>query len=99
MAISPDGMWMAYLDKVPGKMTPGIYFSQIDGSGKRLLMQLEHRMAFMPVFSPDGKWLAVSVMNTDLPDAPIIPTLIELSSCKVIPLSGLKGSEIQEWGK
>jgi hypothetical protein len=56
-------------------------------------------MAFGPVFSPDGKWLSVNVMNTDLPDAPITPTLIELSSCKVIPLSGLNGSEIQEWGK
>jgi len=99
LAISPDGLWMAYLDKVPGKMTPGIYFSRKDGSGKRLLMQLEHWMAFTPVFSPDGKWLAVSVMNTDLPDAPVTPTLIGLSSCKVIPLSGLKGSEIQEWGR
>jgi hypothetical protein len=99
MAISPDGMWMAYLDKVPGKMTPGIYVSRLDGLEKRLLMQLSHWMAFAPIFSPDGKWLAVNVMNTDLHDAPITPTLIELSSCKVVPLSGLKGSEIQEWGK
>jgi hypothetical protein len=99
VTISPDGLWMAYLNKVPGKMMPGVYLSRMDGSGKRLLMQLDHWMAFAPVFSPDGKWLAVSVMNTDLPDTPITPTLIELSSCKVIPMSGLKGSEIREWGK
>ena len=99
VALSPDGLWMAYLDKVPGRMAPGVYLARIDGSDKRLLMQLDHWMAFGPVFSPDGKWLAVNVMNTDLPDVPITPTLIEASSCKVIPLSGLKGSEIQEWGK
>jgi hypothetical protein len=99
IAISPDGLWMAYLDKVPGRMAPGVYLSRTDGSGKRLLMQLDHWVAFAPVFSPDGRWLTVNVMNTDLPDTPITPTLIELSSCKVIPLSGLKGSEIREWGK
>ena len=99
MAISSDGLWMAYLDKVPGKMTPGVYLARIDGSDKRLLMQLDHWVAFTPVFSPDGRWLAINVMDTDLPDTPIIPTLIEVSSCKIVPLSGLKGSEIQEWSK
>lgn len=99
MAISSDGLWMAYLDKVPGKMTPGVYLARIDGSDKRLLMQLDHWVAFTPVFSPDGRWLAINVMDTDLPDTPIIPTLIEVSSCKIVPLSSLKGSEIQEWSK
>lgn len=99
MAISSDGLWMAYLDKVPGKMTPGVYLARIDGSDKRLLMQLDHWVAFTPVFSPDGRWLAINVMDTDLPDTPIIPTLIEVSSCKIVPLSDLKGSEIQEWSK
>lgn len=98
-AVSPDGLWMAYLDKVPGRIMPGVYLSRMDGSDKRLLMQLDHWMAFGPVFSPDGKWLAINVMNTDLPDTPITPALIEWSSCKVIPLSGLKGSEMRGWGK
>ena len=95
-ALSPDGQWLAYLDEVPGKIIPGLFLSRLDGTDKRLLAQLEHWPVFSPVFSPDGKWLAVSMLNTDLPNAPVTPVLVNLGTCQVVPLPGLDG-EIKGW--
>ena len=41
VAISPDGQRVAYMDKVPGRMTPGIFVSRLDGTEQRLLVQLD----------------------------------------------------------
>ncbi|NMC47794.1 MAG: hypothetical protein GYA52_13285, partial [Chloroflexi bacterium] len=47
-------------------------------------------------WSPDGRWLAFSVLNTDqfTPTATI--GLLELETCRVIPLDSLDGV-IQSW--
>ena len=31
-ALSPDGQWLAYLEKVPGKSDPGLFLSRTDGT-------------------------------------------------------------------
>ncbi len=95
-AISSDGQWLVYLEHVIGKMTPGVYISRLDGSEKRLLVQLDHWAVFSPLFSPDGKWLIFNVLNTDLPNASVIPALINLETCEIVPLSDVNG-EIKGW--
>ncbi len=95
-AISPDGQWLVYLEHVVGKMSPGIYVSRLDGSEKRLLVQLDHWMIFPSLFSPDGNWLAINVMNTDFSNTPMTPALINLETCQIIPLPGVDG-EIKGW--
>ncbi len=62
-SLSPDGQWLACLDTIPGKIGGGLYLTQLGSSDKRLLMQLDYWPVAAPLFSPDGKWLAVSVMN------------------------------------
>ncbi len=96
IAISPDGQSMAYIAHVPGRIGPGLYISRLDGSDKRLLVQLDYWAVSSPFFSPDGHWLAISVMNTDQPDTPMTPALVNVETCQVVPLPALQG-EIHGW--
>lgn len=89
-AISPDGTTLAYLEQVPGAMTPGLYLKPLPDGEPRLLAQLEHWAVFNPLFSLDSRWLLFSIMNTDLPDTPVTPALVSLAdwpgSCPLYPL-------------
>jgi len=91
VALSSDGKWVAYVDRVVGKMAPGIYLSRLDGEQKRLLFQLDYWMAIPGIWSPDGKWLIVNVINTDsfLPDDSI--ALVNVETCQVVAMPWLKG--------
>ncbi|MBU2610727.1 MAG: hypothetical protein KJ606_07240, partial [Chloroflexi bacterium] len=97
VSISPDG-WIAYADKVPGRMAPGIFISRLDGSEKRLLVQLDYWMASNPLWTPDGKWLVFNVYQDDFLNPVTTPALVNLETCQVIPLTSLEGT-IQSWVK
>ena len=79
-------------------MTPGIFISRLDGSDRRLLVQLDTWSVAKPRWRPDGHWLAFSVMDTDLFTTPITPGLVNIETCQVIPLKRLDG-EIEGWLK
>ena len=98
VSISPDGQWIAFVDKVLGRMTPGIFISRLDGSDRRLLVQLDTWSVAKPRWSPDGHWLAFSVMDTDLFSTPLTPGLVNLGTCQGFPLKGVNG-EIEGWLK
>jgi Tol biopolymer transport system component len=98
VSISPDGAWIAYADQVIGKMYPGIYISRLDGSQKKLLMQLEGWATMASAWSADGKWLTVNVINTEQFQPTTIPALVNVNTCQVVPLTNLNG-EIVEWVK
>jgi Tol biopolymer transport system component len=96
-AISPDGEWLAYSEKPFGERGQAVYVSRLDGSEQRLVAQLEHWVAFAPTWSPDGKWLMISIFDTDSyesHDAQL--ALVSPWTCEVIPLAGLSG-EIRSW--
>lgn len=97
-AISPDGQWLAYLEQVPGRRTPGIYLARLDGSETRLLVQLDDWTATVALFSPDSKWLAINLRNPEIPNATITPALVNVDTCQVVPLPNLNG-EIRGWVK
>jgi hypothetical protein len=97
-SLSPDGQWVAYADKVLGKMADGIYVTRLDGSERRLLVQLDHRWPGIPHWSPDGKWLAFGVSQDDFLNPAMLPTLVNVETCQVVSLTSLKG-EIQGWVK
>lgn len=90
VSVSPQG-WIAFIDDALGWMAPGLYLAKLDGSEKRLLVQLDDRYVADPFFSPDGKWLAFSVTNSDLPKTPFIPALINIETCQVVPLPAFRG--------
>jgi Tol biopolymer transport system component len=77
-------------------MSPGLYISRVDGSDRRLVAQLDYWGIGNPVWSPDGKWLAVSVVDTDRFVSPSVSALINLESCQVFPLTGIEGT-VMDW--
>lgn len=96
-ALSADGQWLAYLDNVPGRMSPGLFLSRLDGTDKRLLVQLDHWPVLVPAFSPDGQWLAFSTLNVDIPNPmQATPILLNIQTCQAIPLPGFEG-EVWQW--
>ncbi len=94
--LSPDGQWIAYFDKVIGKMAPGIYLVRLDGSERRLLVQLDYHWMSNLRWSPDGKWLVFGVSQDDFLHPAMIPTLVNLDSCQVVPMPWLK-DELRFW--
>jgi Tol biopolymer transport system component len=76
-----------------------VYVARLDGSDRRLMAQLDAQpfFAYSPFWSPDGKWLAVSIQDANAfqPGDPSI-ALIQTDTCEVVPLLGLRG-EIRSW--
>jgi WD40 repeat protein len=95
-SISPDEDWIAYVDRVPGRMAPGIFVSRLDGTERRLLIQLDTWTVGLPLWSPDGNWLAFLATNTDTMRLEETPGLVNVNNCQVIPLANLDGV-IQSW--
>jgi hypothetical protein len=98
VSISPDGAWIAYADKVTGKMYPGIFISRLDGSEKKLLMQLEGWVTVASAWSADGKWLTINMIDINQFQPVTVPALVNVETCQIIPLVNLNG-EIVEWVK
>ena len=94
--LSPDGRRLAYGARVAGRMGYGVFSAGLDGSDPELIAQLDHWSVSNPVWSPDGRWLMVSVLDTDAFIAVPRPALIGLEGCAVYALSGLEG-DVQGW--
>jgi hypothetical protein len=97
-AISPDGQKIAFVERVSGGMDYGLYVSQLDGSDRRLIAQLEHWGLSDPRWSPDGAWLIVGITNTELPNSGVVTALINPTTCEVTPLEGIEGY-VQDWSR
>ena len=98
VSVSPDETQIVYVDRVPGKMAPGIFVSRLDGTEKRLLVQLDTWLAGLPLWSPGGDWLAFLAINTDKMNGTGVPGLVNVDTCQVVPLPNLNG-EIRGWVK
>jgi Tol biopolymer transport system component len=77
-------------------MAPGIFVSRLDGTERRLLIQLDTWMIGLPLWSPDGNWLAFLATNTDTMRPEETPGLVNVETCQVVPLANLDGA-IQSW--
>ena len=62
-----------------------------DGSERRLVAQLDYWQVGNPVWSPDGQWLLVSIIDADQFAPASQPVLLNLNSCQAIPLQGVEG--------
>jgi hypothetical protein len=87
-AISPDGQWIVFADRVFGAANWGIFISRLDGSERRLVADPEVPTAFTSIWGPDGKWL---VLNTQSPNADRIPVLVNPFTCETAGLGSIKG--------
>jgi Tol biopolymer transport system component len=89
--VSPDGSRLVFEDMLPGDHY-AIFVSNLHGGDRKLLVDGNPVLATSPLWSPDGEWVIVSV-QTELPSASMVtlPTLIQVDSCKIIPLPYLSG--------
>ncbi len=90
ITVSPDGKQIAYEAMLPGERY-GIYISNLDGSAARLIANADPIVVTVPQWSPDGKWLIMSVQDTSLSEYMPTLALVNIESCKVIPLTSLQG--------
>ncbi len=88
--LSPDGRRLVFSERGFG-VTSGLYVADLDGSNKRLVADLESGAASATAWSPDGKWLALSVAQADGAKVIETPVLLNLDSCQAYPLPGLSG--------
>lgn len=92
-AISPDGQWIVFADKVFGADNWGIFIAKLDGSDKRMIVSPDVPTAFISLWSPDGKWLLVNTTDSNWES---IPFLINPSDCQSIPLRQFR-QMIENW--
>jgi hypothetical protein len=95
--VSPDGRWIAFTTSLGGMQGNGLYVSHLDGSERRLVAALEGRALYFPVWSPDNRWLILSLPDPDDPVDGTAQTLVELDACRLIPLPDL-GGDVYSWG-
>jgi len=84
-AISPNGTEIAFTDGFD-KAAFGVYISELTGSNRRLVAQMNDNWVGSPLWSPDGKWLVVGIIfiqnGTTVPAA----ALVDTQTCQIIPL-------------
>lgn len=85
VAVSPDGKQVAYQEMDPGDQY-AIYVANLDGSNARLVVNTSPIVTTAPQWSPDGKWLVVSVHDEQVSQNSSVLALIEIGSCQIIPL-------------
>lgn len=94
--VSPDGRWVAFRQPGFGMDSYGIFLAHPDGSGQKLLVA--GLGAMIGAWSPDGKWLAMTVTEWKNADEAIYTSLlIQPDTCQVVKLAGISG-EIIGWG-
>jgi hypothetical protein len=91
-AISPDGQWISFADKIFGANNWGIFISHLDGSDRKMIAEPEVPTAFSSVWSPDAQWLIIKTMKNDGTE---IPVLVNPFTCEAARLN-INGS-VEGW--
>jgi hypothetical protein len=97
VAVSPDGGWLASVERLGDQLQIGLFLSKLDSSERSLLVQLDNWSISNPVWSPDGRWLLFTATNYDHSNPEEIPTLLDLQNCQVFPLN-FRGT-VQGWSR
>ena len=86
-ALSPDGQWIVFADRVTEAANWSIFIAHLDGSARRLIAEQEVPTSFTSVWGPDSSWL---IINTRDADGTLIPVLVNPFTCQsaVLPFTG-----------
>jgi len=96
-AISADGQWIVFADRIFGADNWGIFISRLDGSQRKMVAEPEVPTAFTSVWSPDGQWLVITTPTNDgLDRLWNIPVLVNPFTCQVVRLNNVNGM-IEGW--
>lgn len=91
-AISPDGGWIVFADRIVGEVNWGIFISRLDGSERRMIAEPQVPTAFMSVWGPDGQWLILNTQDAKGNRA----VLVNPFNCQVFSLNHVNGA-VEGW--
>jgi hypothetical protein len=86
VTLSPDGTRFAFMDQSGNESSYGVYTAALDGSDRRLVAQMGHWLVMRPVWSPDGNWLLMGILNTDNSSSESVAVAVNLQTCQIVPL-------------
>ena len=92
-AISADGQWIVFADRIFGATNWGIFVSRLDGSDRKLVAEPQVPTAFTSVWGPNGQWLILNTQNTE---GTQIPILVNPFTCQVARLNHINGM-VEGW--
>ncbi len=85
---SPDGKKVLFDDGVIGAQQQGIFIANLDGSERHLVASFWRMLIGAYAWSPDGKWLIVSVTDVQH-GSEVTNFLINPDSCQTVQLSNI----------
>ena len=94
-AVSPDGQWIVFADRVVGEVNWGIFISRLDGSERKLVAEPQVPTVFTSVWGPDGQWL---ILNTRDSEDKNHAVLVNPFTCQVLLLSHVNGM-VEGWSR
>jgi Tol biopolymer transport system component len=98
-AISPDGQWIVFSDRIFGAENSGIFIARLDGSERKLVASPDVPTAFASAWSlaaPAGasdQWLIVNTRDTE---GAQIPVLVNPFTCQAVRLQNVNGM-VEGW--
>jgi hypothetical protein len=92
-AISPDGQWIVFADRIVGEMNWGIFISRLDGSERKMVAEPQVPTAFASVWGPDGQWLIVNTRDAKERNRAV---LVNPFTCQVLSLNNVNGM-VEGW--
>jgi hypothetical protein len=93
---SPDGKKVLFEDTVTGTQQTGIFIASLNGSERHLIASFWRMLIGSYTWSPDGKWVIISVTDIEHRDE-ITDFLINIDSCETVRLSSLDWA-VRAWG-
>jgi hypothetical protein len=91
-ALSADGRQVAFSEKIFGRNYPGAWIANLEGSGRKLIAALESAMSTVSTWSPDGKWVVVTVLESKRDTTIETLLLVQPETCQVALLPGISGT-------
>ncbi|MBI2758632.1 MAG: hypothetical protein HYX49_08115 [Chloroflexi bacterium] len=92
-AVSPDGQWISFADKIFGANNWGIFISRLDGSERKMVAEPQVPTAFASVWGPDGQWLIVNTRDAKDRNRSV---LVNPFTCQVSSLNRVNGA-VEGW--
>jgi hypothetical protein len=96
--VSQDGQWIAFTSSLGGMMGNGLYVSHLDGTERRMVAAIDGRALYLPIWSPDNRWLILGLPSPNDAVDGIAQALLELDTCRLFPLPDL-GGDVYSWGR
>jgi Tol biopolymer transport system component len=95
IAVSPDGTRLAYLERVFGYKV-GLYITDLDGSNRQFFADTTTEVFSSPIWSPDGKWLLLSIWDEQVNDVLPFLALVQVENCQIVPIPERTG-QFSSW--